>query len=212
MVTILNKLKEKAKEISRKIDTKKDWIELLDELNKELGLGGVYSGHLITAIVECFRKQNDLEQCMNEVFENLQSYLDYRDIYKYAPDLKEELEETIKEHWKELINIDCKEKNLIEKKMDELEEMLNDIVHNIGVEFIYCTRAIEYLANNDPCLEESLEIAEEFGYSLLSDLNASVLATLLKRRYVEYFIADVIALISLLIKFACKKKGCKNEK
>jgi hypothetical protein len=45
-------------------------------------------------------------------------------------------------------------------------------------EVIYYSNAIEFLAENDPSLQESLELAEEFGYSA-KDLNSEILASLL---------------------------------
>lgn len=45
-------------------------------------------------------------------------------------------------------------------------------------EVIYYSDAIKFLAENDPSLQESLELAEEFGYSA-KDLNSVILASLL---------------------------------
>ena len=46
------------------------------------------------------------------------------------------------------------------------------------VEIIYYSTAIDYLAENDPSLHESLRLAYEFGFEL-SKLNSEVLASLL---------------------------------
>lgn len=61
----------------------------------------------------------------------------------------------------------------------------NDISNSLedksafNCEVIYYSNAIEYLSKNDPSLHESLEIAEEFGYSP-KDLSSEILASLLK--------------------------------
>ena len=52
---------------------------------------------------------------------------------------------------------------------------------------IYYATAIEYLANNDPSLNESLELAGELGYAC-DYLNSEVLASLLKsQEYMDDF-------------------------
>jgi hypothetical protein len=47
-----------------------------------------------------------------------------------------------------------------------------------NIEIIYYSEAIEYLKQNDFSLKLSLEIAEDFGYSI-KDLNSELLASLL---------------------------------
>jgi hypothetical protein len=47
-----------------------------------------------------------------------------------------------------------------------------------NVEIIYYSEAIEYLKQNDFSLKLSLEIAEDFGYSI-KDINSELLASLL---------------------------------
>lgn len=42
---------------------------------------------------------------------------------------------------------------------------------------IYCRNAMEYLSKHDPSLQNSLSLAEDFGYSL-SDVDSEILATL----------------------------------
>lgn len=56
-------------------------------------------------------------------------------------------------------------------------EMIDD---NCGfnIEIVYYSRAIEYLSENDPSLNESLEIAFEYGYNL-NNINSEILASLL---------------------------------
>jgi hypothetical protein len=66
------------------------------------------------------------------------------------------------------------------------ESILEALQENGGfnVEIIYYARAMEYLKENDPSLQESLEIANEFGFSLDS-LNSETLASLLASRNAE---------------------------
>ena len=49
------------------------------------------------------------------------------------------------------------------------------------IEIIYYANAIKYLQENDASLQESLEIAAEYGYEL-KNLNSEVLASLLASR------------------------------
>ncbi len=64
-----------------------------------------------------------------------------------------------------------------ENAFDSIREMIEE---NGGFdkEVIYYSNAIKFLAENDPSLQESLELAEEFGYSA-KDLNSEILASLL---------------------------------
>lgn len=68
-----------------------------------------------------------------------------------------------------------------ELSFDWLTDLLLDQNGFFEVEVIYYSNAINYLVENDPSLNESLEIASEFGYSLAS-LSSEVLASLLKSR------------------------------
>ena len=51
-------------------------------------------------------------------------------------------------------------------------------------EVIYYSNAMEYLTENDISLRDSLELADEYGYSP-GDLNSEILASLLKTRKCE---------------------------
>ena len=66
------------------------------------------------------------------------------------------------------------------------EYILEALQENGGfnVEIIYYARAMEYLKENDPSLQESLGIEDEFGFSLDS-LNSETLASLLASRNAE---------------------------
>ena len=52
------------------------------------------------------------------------------------------------------------------------------------IEVIYYSNAIKYLQENDPSLNDSLEIASEFGYKL-KNVNSEILASLLKSQNVR---------------------------
>jgi len=61
---------------------------------------------------------------------------------------------------------------------DELYEQLED-KGAFQQEVIYYSNAIEYLKENDASLQESMEIADEYGYAP-KDINSELLASLLK--------------------------------
>lgn len=61
-----------------------------------------------------------------------------------------------------------------------LDDNIDNIIENIQLnsDIIYYSRAIEFLKENDPSLQESLDIACEYGFTL-KNLNSEVLASLL---------------------------------
>lgn len=63
----------------------------------------------------------------------------------------------------------------------EYLELANQDYNITQTEVIYYSNAINYLKENDNSLEESLEIAESYGYKI-NDLNSELLASLLKSR------------------------------
>ena len=62
--------------------------------------------------------------------------------------------------------------------------------YGFNIEIIYYSNAIKYLQENDASLQESLEIAEEYGYEL-KNLNSEVLASLLASRNSQASFYDV---------------------
>lgn len=66
------------------------------------------------------------------------------------------------------------------ENVNNFDELFQEIQENNGfdIEIIYYYKAIEYLKNNDPSLQESFEIASEFGFQV-KDLNSELLASLL---------------------------------
>lgn len=76
-----------------------------------------------------------------------------------------------------LVDIDNIDHN---NAFDSIRQMIED-GNGFDVEIIYYAKAIEYLAENDPSLNESLEIASEYGYEV-QNLNSEILASLLASR------------------------------
>ena len=72
-----------------------------------------------------------------------------------------------------MYHIDAEEVNSFD---DVYEAIDND--RGFEVEIIYYTTAMEYLMARDPSLRESLEIADEYGFTP-SDITSEVLASLL---------------------------------
>ena len=66
---------------------------------------------------------------------------------------------------------------------DSIYEMIEEN-DGFNCEVIYYYNAIKYLQENDPSLNESLEIAAELGYEV-KNLNSEILASLLKSQNVR---------------------------
>lgn len=73
---------------------------------------------------------------------------------------------------------------------EELTDYIDDC-YGFDVEIIYYSTAIKFLAENDPSLKWSLELASELGFSP-ADLNSELLASLVAREICreEYFEAE----------------------
>lgn len=63
------------------------------------------------------------------------------------------------------------------KNADDFIDWYGD-VYFTGDSIVYYSNAIEFLADNDPSLNDSLELAGEYGFGV-SDLNSETLANLL---------------------------------
>lgn len=71
--------------------------------------------------------------------------------------------------------------NIDEIDMDDPFESIFEMINDNGgfeIEIIYYSNAIEYLKRKDNSLFESIEIANEYGYSL-EHINSELLASLL---------------------------------
>ena len=66
---------------------------------------------------------------------------------------------------------------------DSICEMIEDN-NGFDIEIIYYSKALDYLRENDPSLNESLEIASEYGYEV-GNLNSEILASLLASKLVR---------------------------
>jgi len=66
---------------------------------------------------------------------------------------------------------------------DSICEMIEDN-NGFDIEIIYYSNAIDFLAEHDPSLQESLEIASEYGFEVGS-LNSGILASLLASKLVR---------------------------
>lgn len=66
---------------------------------------------------------------------------------------------------------------------DSICEMIEDN-NGFDVEIIYYSTAIKFLAENDPSLHESLEIASDYGFEV-QNLNSEILASLLASKFVR---------------------------
>lgn len=62
--------------------------------------------------------------------------------------------------------------------IDELSDEVDEQTNGFNVEIIYYARAMEYLTDNDPSLQDSLEIAKDMGFEV-DKLNSELLASLL---------------------------------
>lgn len=66
---------------------------------------------------------------------------------------------------------------------DSIREMIEDN-NGFDIEIIYYSKAMDYLRENDPSLQESLEIAYDNGYEL-KNINSELLASLLASENVQ---------------------------
>lgn len=84
---------------------------------------------------------------------------------------------------KTTIDIEYQLKTTESTNFDELVDELQD-ANMFYVEIIYYSRAMEYLSENDNSLKESLNIAQDFGYTP-DNLNSEILASLLASQNAE---------------------------
>lgn len=90
-------------------------------------------------------------------------------------ELKKELEENL--------DIIISEDDLESISLDSVRDYIIDN-NMLNEDIIYYYHAMEFLKENDASLMDSLEIADELGYSV-KDLNSELLASLLKTRMNE---------------------------
>jgi hypothetical protein len=80
---------------------------------------------------------------------------------------------------------DCED---IEEVREAVEQMIQED------EIIYYNNAIEFLKEEDQSLQESIELAKEYGYSI-EDLNSELLATLLNQSRMMDEVEDLLKLL-----------------
>ena len=80
---------------------------------------------------------------------------------------------------------DCED---IEEVREAVEQMIQE------EEIIYYNNAIEFLKEEDQSLQESIELAKEYGYSI-EDLNSELLATLLSQSRMLDEVDDLLKLL-----------------
>jgi nitric oxide synthase oxygenase domain/subunit len=72
--------------------------------------------------------------------------------------------------------VDASEVNSFDEILDAIDDS-----NGFEVDIIFYANAMEYLTRNDPSLNESMEIAEELGYTP-KNINSELLASLLASR------------------------------
>ena len=86
--------------------------------------------------------------------------------------------------------------NYVDIENIDLSDAFNSIYdmvqdnNGFDIDIIYYSNAIKYLQENDASLQESLEIAAEYGYEL-KNLNSEILASLLASRNSQESFHDV---------------------
>lgn len=82
------------------------------------------------------------------------------------------------------IDIEVSLKDEAIETFDELREFLEEDQGSFNVEIIYYARAMEYLSENDPSLNESMALAQDMGYEP-KDINSELLASILASQNVR---------------------------
>ena len=87
------------------------------------------------------------------------------------------------------------------ENIQDVNEIFEDLQENgyFNEEVIYYSSAIRYLKDNDPSLNESLELATEYGYST-ENLNSELLASLhASKKKEDQFWEDIAPILEVLI-------------
>jgi len=110
-------------------------------------------------------------------------------------EIKEILQNPIYSHLNNSLDInyllDCNCNDL-----DDFNECLNDHINEC--EIIYYSIAMDFLKDYDNSLRESLEVAEEFGYSP-TNLSSEILATLLLQQFLHNEAGELIQEIETIL-------------
>lgn len=140
---------------------------------------------------------------MNEKLQELKQLADKENRQVFTDEFREEVDKLLSIHDLEFFtpNYDDYEyydededkwETDIERFVEEIDEQIHDSI--LEQEIIYYSRALEYLWDNDPSLQESLWYAYDLWYEC-KDLSSETLATILYqenlRLEVPWFIEDL---------------------
>lgn len=85
--------------------------------------------------------------------------------------------------------------NYILEDCEDIEEVREAVIQMIQEEeIIYYSNAIEFLKEEDQSLRESLDLAQEYGYSI-ENINSELLATLLSQSRMMDEVEDLLKLL-----------------
>lgn len=85
--------------------------------------------------------------------------------------------------------------NYILEDCEDIEEVREAVIQTIQEEeIIYYSNAIEFLKEEDQSLRESLDLAQEYGYSI-ENINSELLATLLSQSRMMDEVEDLLKLL-----------------
>lgn len=105
---------------------------------------------------------------------------------------KKAIKELLKESYSELDSaIDFHYLEEDTSTLEELQEAIQQYIYE-SCNIVYYSNAIKYLAENDPSLRESFELAEEMCMEV-KNLNSETLATMLYQRELSNMLAEFIS-------------------
>lgn len=101
---------------------------------------------------------------------------------------KEHLESIMPDELADAIDLICILAHGFDGDADDFREYCLDRIRESDI--IYYHKAITYLAENDPSLRDSLEIASEYGYDA-ANLNSEILATILYQHSLKIMLYEL---------------------
>lgn len=104
--------------------------------------------------------------------------------YQSFMDLINELQFTIDSEWRKTNKYEFESlEDHIDKddllNADDAIEYIRELDGVCDIEIIYYTKAMQYLLENDPSLQKSLSLANDYWYSSIDRINSELLASLL---------------------------------
>lgn len=83
---------------------------------------------------------------------------------------------------------------------DSIDDLREALLNNIAeTDVIYYSNAMDFLAEEDQSLQESIELALEYGYNL-ADISSELLATMLLQKRMEEELDDFITTVEESLK------------